>query len=54
MVLKPAPQQAINCWEENKVAVEASREGGGTNSIYIPECNKEGKFKAVQCYKVIK
>ena len=48
---QPAPQKAVDCWEENQSAKEAAR-AAGEQSTYIPECTTEGKFELVQCYKV--
>ncbi|XP_059096724.1 SPARC-related modular calcium-binding protein 2-like isoform X2 [Tigriopus californicus] len=42
-------EERINCWVEHRAAIEGSK--GGDLASYIPECQPDGRFQSVQCYK---
>ena len=42
--------EVVDCRKERRRALEASRVGN--HDAYVAECDKGGKFKVVQCYKV--
>ena len=44
--------KAVDCWAANRKAIETTRTGN--YDAYIPECEQDGRYKSIQCYKVRK